>query len=272
MMSATIVYGVGISGRGAAEVLARKGQQVFLYNDTECTIPEELAQSLAAVNGGLVCGKENYPALLEKSDRVVLSPGVPCDIPTVIEAEKQGKEVISEVELGYRMYGGHIAAITGTNGKGSTATYTANIFKASGKKVGLYTSPFLVDINEMITINGEAISDDDLSKFIKDYENDFKKYTLSEFEIMTFVALTYFKEQHCDICVIECGMGGELDATNIFTPICSVITSISLEHTSFLGRSTRFSSDLSFAVVSARYAPKSSFLTIVNVCLFPSSM
>lgn len=122
MMSATIVYGVGISGRGAAEVLARKGQQVFLYNDTECTIPEELAQSLAAVNGGLVCGKENYPTLLEKSDRVVLSPGVPCDIPTVIEAEKQGKEVISEVELGYRMYGGHIAAITGTNGKTTTTS------------------------------------------------------------------------------------------------------------------------------------------------------
>ena len=121
-MSATIVYGVGISGRGAAEVLARRGQQVFLYNDSPATIPEELEKSLAAVGGGLVCGSENYPELLAKAEQVVLSPGVPCDIPNVLEAEKLGKEVISEVELGYRLYGGHIAAITGTNGKTTTTS------------------------------------------------------------------------------------------------------------------------------------------------------
>jgi len=121
-MSATIVYGVGISGRGAAEVLARKGQQVFLYNDSPATIPQELEQALATVNGGLVIGKENYAELLAKADQLVLSPGVPCDIPNVLEAEKQGKEVISEVELGYRLYGGHIAAITGTNGKTTTTS------------------------------------------------------------------------------------------------------------------------------------------------------
>lgn len=121
-MSATIVYGAGISGRGAAEVLARKGRQVFIYNDTPCTLPKELEQSLAAVQGGLVCGKENYTELLSKAEQVVLSPGVPCDSPNVLEAEQAGKEVISEVELGYRLYGGHIAAITGTNGKTTTTS------------------------------------------------------------------------------------------------------------------------------------------------------
>ncbi len=125
--------------------------------------------------------------------------------------------------------------IAGTNGKGSTATYIANIYRASGLKVGLYTSPYLLDINELINIDGNCINDEELSKFLKNYEKDFKKFNLSEFEITTFIAFTYFKEQHCDLCVIECGMGGEYDATNIFTPVLSIITSISIEHSIYLG-------------------------------------
>ena len=127
--------------------------------------------------------------------------------------------------------------VAGTNGKGSTSNYIASIYGKLGLKVGLYTSPFLFKFNEMIQINGEPISDETVEKYIKDIEKLIKKFDLSSFEVQTYIAFNYFKDQKCDICVIECGMGGELDATNIFEPIISVITSISLEHTTYLGRS-----------------------------------
>lgn len=125
--------------------------------------------------------------------------------------------------------------IAGTNGKGSTTNYIAAIYKYSGYKVGKFTSPALFKINEMITINDEPINDDDFMQVFNENIKDFQKYNLSAFEIETFIALTYFQKQQCDICVIECGMGGEVDATNVFVPILSIITSISLEHTAFLG-------------------------------------
>ena len=127
--------------------------------------------------------------------------------------------------------------IAGTNGKGSTATYIAKIYEKAGFKVGLYTSPALININEMIVINGEEISDEQIGKYIKENEKLYKKYDVSSFEIWTHIALTYFQDCHCDIAIIECGMGGEIDATNIFIPVLSIITSVTLEHTSFLGRS-----------------------------------
>ena len=127
--------------------------------------------------------------------------------------------------------------VAGTNGKGSTSNYIASIYRKLGLKVGLYTSPFLFKWNEMITINGEPISDEDAYKYIKDVEKLVKKYDLSAFELQTYIAFNYFKDQKCDVAVIECGMGGELDATNIFNPILSIITSVSMEHTSYLGRS-----------------------------------
>ena len=125
--------------------------------------------------------------------------------------------------------------ITGTNGKGTTANYIAVIYQYSGYKVGKFTSPALFKINEMITVNNIPINDDDFIRIFNANLKDFQKFDLSAFEIETFIALTYFKEQQCDICVIECGMGGEVDATNVFAPILSIITSISLEHTAFLG-------------------------------------
>lgn len=125
--------------------------------------------------------------------------------------------------------------ITGTNGKGSTAHYIASIYKNSGYKVGRFTSPWLFKVNEMISINDEPISDESFLKIFNEYKKSFEKFDLSAFEIETFIALTYFKQQQCDICVIECGMGGEIDATNVFVPVLSIITSISLEHTGFLG-------------------------------------
>ena len=141
---------------------------------------------------------------------------------------------LNKVNFSYNVPSIHIA---GSNGKGSTANYLANIYRAQGYKVGLFTSPYLEIVNEMINVNGQNISDDEMVEIIEHNAKFIDKYSLSPFEIQTFIALTYFEKQKCDIAIIECGMGGEIDATNIFTPIASVITSISLEHTAFLGRS-----------------------------------
>ena len=127
--------------------------------------------------------------------------------------------------------------IAGTNGKGTTANYIAAIYQKAGYKVGLYTSPSLYEINETISINGEMISDEDIKSIVKEKTKEIAKFGLSSFEVLTYVAFIYFQKQQCDICVIECGMGGEIDATNIFTPVLSIITSVSLEHTNFLGKS-----------------------------------
>ena len=143
-------------------------------------------------------------------------------------------DFLKKVNFKYSIPSIHIA---GSNGKGSTANYLANIYKAHGLKVGLFISPYLNDVNEMISINGNNISDDDFIAAIKENEKLFNKYSLSPFEIQTYIALSYFEKNKCDIAIIECGMGGEIDATNIFNPIAAVITSISLEHTSYLGRS-----------------------------------
>ena len=143
-------------------------------------------------------------------------------------------DFLRKVNFKYSIPSIHIA---GSNGKGSTANYLANIYKNFGLKVGLFASPYLNEVNEMISINGVLISDEVFASYIKDNEKLFNKYSLSPFEIQTFIALSYFEKEHCDLAIIECGMGGEIDATNIFNPIAAVITSISLEHTSFLGRS-----------------------------------
>ena len=143
-------------------------------------------------------------------------------------------DFLKKVNFKYTVPSIHIA---GSNGKGSTANYLANIYKNHGLKVGLFISPYLNNVNEMISINGNLISDEDLISAIKENEKLFNKYSLSPFEIQTYIALSYFEKNKCDIAIIECGMGGEIDATNVFNPIAAVITSISLEHTSYLGRS-----------------------------------
>ena len=143
-------------------------------------------------------------------------------------------DFLKKVSFNYNVPSIHIA---GSNGKGTTANYLANIYRTHGLKVGLYTSPYLNEVNEMISINGENISDAEIEAAIKENQKLFDKYGLSAFEIQTFIAFNYFKKSGVDLAIIECGMGGEIDATNIFKPILSIITSISLEHTSFLGRS-----------------------------------
>ena len=141
---------------------------------------------------------------------------------------------LSKVKFSYNVPSIHIA---GTNGKGSVATYIANMYRACGYKVGLFTSPFFDEPNEMISINGKNISDEDFLAVINKYKKEIAKCDLSAFEIQAFVAFNYFQDNKCDIAFIECGMGGLIDATNVFTPILSVITSVSLEHTDYLGYS-----------------------------------
>ncbi len=126
--------------------------------------------------------------------------------------------------------------VAGTNGKGSTCKYIYEILKDAGYKVGLFMSPCYNDPCQLIEVDGKLINENDFLNIINDNKKLIEKYDLSGFEIETFVAYTYFKKEKCDICVIECGMGGEIDATNIATPILSIITSISLEHTNALGK------------------------------------
>lgn len=125
--------------------------------------------------------------------------------------------------------------IAGTNGKGSTASMLASILTASGEKVGLFTSPHILDFKERIRINGQTISEEDVINFCKKIQAKPLDFSPSFFEITFAMALHYFKSEECSICVIETGLGGRLDATNIILPLVSVITNISLEHTQFLG-------------------------------------
>ena len=143
-------------------------------------------------------------------------------------------DFLKKIKFSFDLPAIHIA---GTNGKGSTANYIASIYKSAGFKVGLFTSPELYEVNEMIRVNGQEITDQQIRDIVLDRKKEINKFNLSIFEIITYVALEHFKNEKCDICVIECGMGGETDATNVFTPVLSIITSVSLEHTSFLGKS-----------------------------------
>lgn len=125
--------------------------------------------------------------------------------------------------------------ITGTNGKGSTATFLSTIYQTRFKKVGLFTSPSLDAFQEMITINQVMISDSYILDFFNQWSPLFDDYGLTTFEMQTLLAFHYFQDQQCDFAIIEVGMGGKIDATNIFNPVLSIITNFSLEHQSYLG-------------------------------------
>lgn len=125
--------------------------------------------------------------------------------------------------------------VAGTNGKGSCSHTLASILQAEGYKVGLYTSPHLVDFRERIRVNGQCIDQERVIRFVEQERSFFEPLHPSFFELTTALAFTYFEEQKVDIAVIEVGLGGRLDCTNIITPILSIITNISLDHTQFLG-------------------------------------
>ena len=125
--------------------------------------------------------------------------------------------------------------VAGTNGKGSTSHLLASVLQEAGYKVGLYTSPHLKDFRERIAINGTPISEDYVTDFMNKNKAFFEANELSFFEMSVGLAFEYFVKEQTDINIIEVGMGGRLDSTNIVTPLVSVITNIGLDHTQFLG-------------------------------------
>lgn len=127
--------------------------------------------------------------------------------------------------------------IAGTNGKGSTSHMLASVLQEAGLKVGLYTSPHLKDFRERIKINGKMISREDVVEFVNGHKEDFEKIRPSFFEMTVGMAFDYFAKKKVDIAVIEVGLGGRLDSTNVITPLLSVITNISYDHMNLLGDS-----------------------------------
>jgi len=125
--------------------------------------------------------------------------------------------------------------VAGTNGKGSTSHYIASILQEAGYKVGLYTSPHLLDFRERVRINGEMISEQYVVDFVCNKSAVLDDISPSFFEWTVGLAFQYFTDEQVDIAVIETGLGGRLDSTNVLTPLVSVITNIGLDHTQFLG-------------------------------------
>jgi len=125
--------------------------------------------------------------------------------------------------------------VAGTNGKGSTSHLLASVLQEAGYKVGLYTSPHLKDFRERIKINGKEISEDFICDFVSKNKAFFEENQLSFFEMTVGLAFEYFVKEQTDINIIEVGMGGRLDSTNIITPLLSIITNIGFDHTQFLG-------------------------------------
>ncbi|MBS1617001.1 MAG: bifunctional folylpolyglutamate synthase/dihydrofolate synthase [Bacteroidetes bacterium] len=137
--------------------------------------------------------------------------------------------------LGHPERGTKFIHVAGTNGKGSVTHIIASILQAQGYKVGVFTSPHYRDYRERIKINGKLITRPFITRFVNENQEKFKAVNASFFEITTAMAFAYFKDKKVDYAIIEVGMGGRLDSTNIITPLLSVITNISYDHTQFLG-------------------------------------
>lgn len=129
--------------------------------------------------------------------------------------------------------------VAGTNGKGSVAHMLASILQETGFKVGLYTSPHLFDYRERMRVNGQMIPENFVTEFIGKYKDKIETIEPSFFEISVAMALCWFKSEKVNIAIIETGMGGRLDSTNVITPVLSVITNISMDHTMFLGETIK---------------------------------
>jgi dihydrofolate synthase/folylpolyglutamate synthase len=125
--------------------------------------------------------------------------------------------------------------VAGTNGKGSVASMLASVLTEAGETTGLFTSPHLIDFRERIRVNGKLISQEEVIDFCNKIRSENWHESPSFFEITFAMAIWYFKKKNCSICVIETGLGGRLDATNIIHPLLSIITNISFDHTQFLG-------------------------------------
>ncbi|MDX1283467.1 MAG: folylpolyglutamate synthase/dihydrofolate synthase family protein [Draconibacterium sp.] len=126
--------------------------------------------------------------------------------------------------------------IAGTNGKGSTSAMLASILKKAGYRVGLYTSPHLLRFNERVRVNGVPISDDKIIEFVEVYKSDIAEIESTFFEATTALAFSYFKDENVDVAIVETGLGGRLDSTNVLSPKVTIITSITADHTEILGK------------------------------------
>ena len=154
-------------------------------------------------------------------------------------AYKPGLERISDFcrKIGNPQRNYFIIHIAGTNGKGSVSNMLASVLQQAGYQVGLFTSPHLTDFRERIRVNGEMISKQKVVNFVSKYRKDMEEADLSFFEMTTALAFDYFAQSDVEVAVIETGLGGRLDATNIVIPAVSVITNVGLEHTDLLGDS-----------------------------------
>ncbi len=152
-------------------------------------------------------------------------------------AYRPGLESITKlaVYLGHPQQQFRSIHVAGTNGKGSTSHMLASVLQQAGYKVGLYTSPHLKDFSERIRINGVPIAQEEVIQFVAQHKSYFEKEQHSFFEMTVALAFDRFAAHQVDVAVVEVGLGGRLDATNIITPVLSVITNIGLDHTQFLG-------------------------------------
>lgn len=154
-----------------------------------------------------------------------------------VGAYKPGLENAEALDayFGHRHRSFRTIHVAGTNGKGSTSHTLAAILAQSGLRVGLYTSPHLADFRERIRINGEMITRQAVVNFLESHSDDAFSFRPSFFELTTFMAFDYFASQQVDVAIIEVGLGGRLDTTNVITPDLSIITNISPDHTALLG-------------------------------------
>lgn len=155
------------------------------------------------------------------------------------DAYKPGLERISEFcrSIGNPQRNYFVIHVAGTNGKGSVSNMLAAVLQQAGYQTGLFTSPHLTDFRERIRVNGEMIPKQKVVNFVDRYKADMERLQLSFFEMTTAMAFDYFAQSDVEVAVIETGLGGRLDATNIVQPLISVITNIGLEHTEYLGNS-----------------------------------
>ncbi len=138
-------------------------------------------------------------------------------------------------EMGNPQDGYPLIHVAGTNGKGTVCHTLASVYQQAGYRVGLYISPHLLDFRERIRVNGAMVTDDGLLQFFREYYPVLDRYHLTYFEIFTVMAFWWFRRLNVDIAVIETGLGGRLDATNIINPIITSITSVSMDHKEYLG-------------------------------------
>ena len=155
------------------------------------------------------------------------------------DAYKPGLERISEFcrSIGNPQRNYFVIHIAGTNGKGSISNMLAAVLQQAGYQTGLFTSPHLTDFRERIRVNGEMIPKQKVVNFVDRYRSDMERLQLSFFEMTAAMAFDYFAQSDVEVAVIETGLGGRLDATNVVQPILSIITNIGLEHTEYLGDS-----------------------------------